>query len=769
MYPNDRPVSDNPVESSEGLDFEKYYLIFRGRIWLILGCIAIAALATGLYLQRAPKVYAAESIIKVDLQQPRIQGIPNVFEEDRRTPEGASEKSREIEQLLKNRQFFLRAIEAKRLEADPRFETSATGTPEAKNAIASMLAGSVDVTLQKASGFLILSVEDSDPQLAADIANLLVDEVIRQDVESYSRFEKTSLAELEPRLRQATARLTNSETKLQQYKAQAAVLEGRQAAVTQNVRDLSQKVSEAKYARLRIESELTESQRLTNDVPALLKLATIREDPKVVAIRASITQKEIEIGNVKQRYKEKHPKFITSHDELRDLQQQLSNSTLAAVQSIRVAYTSAVANEKSVEKALEEQKTVAETLGRESVPYDSLVQEIVAERAMYDKLIAAVKAAKLEVQVNPSRIRVIQNAEVPTWPIKPIFARTVAIGLLAGLASGLALALGLSKLDSSFKSVEEVEQFVRHPVLAAVPHIKDLAAHQAAAIMDSDPGSIAAESFRTLRTSMSLIDRSADRRVILFTSAVAQEGKTLCALNYAVGLARQGLRTLLIDCDLRQPMVGRMLFPNEEHLTGVAECLQLPAIHAAETVTPVKKPPVSALSFAELRNKHQGARETTPERSPAAWDSPGKVSRSEVLAQFARPTQFENLHAIPGGRLVPNPTELLAQSGLNHLLTEALRRFDRVVLDSAPLCSVSDTQLLIPHTQAVCFVIRANRTPRKAVQRAMEVLTRGEAPVVGAILNGLTAGQISHYGDPYHSYGYSRPQPAESPKITSLG
>lgn len=764
MFSNDRSPSESPVEPAEGLDFEKYFQILRKRIWLILGCLVVGALATTLHLKHAPRIYETEAILKVDAQQTRIGNLQNVFAEEGRGTEIATEKTREIEQLLKNRQFFLRAVEANKLDTDPRFKGPLSGSPEGVPQLAAELAGSLDVAFQKTSGFLVLTVSHRNPQLATDLANLFVNEVIRQNEESHGTFERNQLAKFQKQRQELQEKLKQSETRMQAYKGQSLILEGRQAAVSQSVKDISQKVSDAKYQRMRLEAELAESKKMGDDVQALLRISLVREDPKVVAIRASITQKEIEIGNIEQRYKEKHPKYIAAHDELKDLQQRLSSATLAAAQSIRIPYENAVANEKSLEKELDEQKTLAEKLGQESMPYDELVRSIETDRAMFDEVEKSIRAASVTASVIPDRIRVIQTAEVPEVPVSPQFSKTMAIGLLAGLAAGLALALGLDKLDSSFKTIDEVEQSLRLSVLAPVPHVKDLAADQPLAVVDNEAGSVAAESFRTLRTSMSLIDRAADRRVILFTSALAQEGKTFCALNYAVSLARQGLRTLVIDCDLRQPMVGRVLFPNEDIKAGVAECLQTPAITAAESVAQVKKPPVSALSFAELRNKHQGAKEGAADSPPPNWDAHGKTSRAEVLGQFARATRFENLHAIPGGRLVSNPSELLAQNGLTHLLTEALRRFDRVVLDSAPLCSVSDTQLLIPHAHAVCLVIRANKTPRKAVQRALELLNRGDTPLVGAIVNGLTAGQISHYGDSYHNYGYSRQQPAENPR-----
>jgi Mrp family chromosome partitioning ATPase len=123
-----------------------------------------------------------------------------------------------------------------------------------------------------------------------------------------------------------------------------------------------------------------------------------------------------------------------------------------------------------------------------------------------------------------------------------------------------------------------------------------------------------------------------------------------------------------------------------------------------------------------------------------------------ALDEVLQPTEFENLHFVSAGAPVSNPSELLAQAGFTQFLAELLRRFDRVVIDSAPMLGISDTLLLSSRVQAVCFVIRANQTPRRGVLRAVEVLKRSEAPLIGVLLNGLTPRRSDPYGENYYYY-----------------
>jgi Mrp family chromosome partitioning ATPase len=107
---------------------------------------------------------------------------------------------------------------------------------------------------------------------------------------------------------------------------------------------------------------------------------------------------------------------------------------------------------------------------------------------------------------------------------------------------------------------------------------------------------------------------------------------------------------------------------------------------------------------------------------------------------------------VAAGAPVSNPSEMLGQGGFDLLMSELLRRFERVVIDSAPMLGISDTLLLSKRVQAICFVVRANQTPRRAVVRAVEILKRAEAPLAGVILNGLTPKRSDPYGQNYYYY-----------------
>jgi capsular exopolysaccharide synthesis family protein len=233
-------------------------------------------------------------------------------------------------------------------------------------------------------------------------------------------------------------------------------------------------------------------------------------------------------------------------------------------------------------------------------------------------------------------------------------------GLLAGLVIGVLLALALNALDSSLKTVDQAEEYLKLPVLGALPLVKSRKPGKTEIIMSEHAKSRGAEAFRTLRTSLSMLGRAEDRRTFLFTSAVPQEGKTFTSVNYAVSLAQQGLRTLLIDGDLRRPAVEKALKGQRTQHVGVTDFL----------------------------------------------------TAQKNLKDVVQSTEHENLFLISAGTTSPNPAELLGRGSFNRLIDEALNHFDRIVVDSAPVHAVSDSLLMLERIQTLCMLVRAGSTPR---------------------------------------------------------
>jgi capsular exopolysaccharide synthesis family protein len=294
-------------------------------------------------------------------------------------------------------------------------------------------------------------------------------------------------------------------------------------------------------------------------------------------------------------------------------------------------------------------------------------------------------ATSLTTDIRSEKIRLIQPAIVPRVPSSPNVMLALAVGVVVGLVGGLALVFGLHAMDRSIQSVEQAERLLGLPVLNVTPRLKNPQTGSPLLIGYEDSRSVGAEAFRTLRTALGMLGRVEDRRSFLFTSATPQEGKTFTSANYAAALAQQGLKTLLIDADLRRPRLQEFLTGStEEPLVGVTDYLT------------------------------------------------GKKTLDEILQTLPG---HPSLVWVAAGTTAPNPSELLAQDGLKGLLADGLRRFDRIVVDTAPIMAVSDTLSIARHMQTTVVVIRSHRTLCQAALRTVQRLRQAGAILSGVVLN----------------------------------
>jgi polysaccharide biosynthesis transport protein len=281
--------------------------------------------------------------------------------------------------------------------------------------------------------------------------------------------------------------------------------------------------------------------------------------------------------------------------------------------------------------------------------------------------------------------------------------KIIGIGLFLGLALGAGAIIGLDMLDSSLRYVDQAENFLKLPLLAVVSKMEKQGGDKIPNVFKV-PHSQQAEAFRHVRTNLSLMNSGqAPSRVFLFTSAIPEEGKTLCAFNTAVAFALEGQKTIVVDADLR-----------------------MPALHGI-------------FSDSEAARKHVGLADYLA----------GDAQADGII--MAGP--IENLWVICAGKKTSNPGELLGGENFAALAKTLGERFDKVLVDSAPVNAVSDTLRMTPLMDYVCLVVRAAKTPKKALSRARKLIETARGKIAGFILNQVHLGRDSAYYFYHYTYG----------------
>ena len=686
-----------PEHHFDRIDFRAIYYLLREKAWLICLCFLLAAFGTAAHLMRAPKIYAAHVVLQVEQEEAKIINIQRVQQEDLQSLESL----KTVEQTLQNPAILARVIDANKLATDPRFVTPSTEAPPTREQLVNRLARMVEVRLRRGTRLIDIKVEHTNPSLTELIANSLVREFLLQNQEHNASSSEGATEFLVKESQQLKHKVEASESLFQGFKEQMKVssLEDRQHVVLEKLKDLDGKVTAAKSQRIVLETSWKQVMALSNDLDALLVIPAVANDQAVVEIRSNIARLESEAANLQQRYKPLHPKFIQARSQLTEWKSALDRAIVSVPQRVRSAYESALVAEQALEAELHDQDTIALELSKLSVRYNVLARDVEADRALYQSVLNRMKETFVTKDLKPSKVRIIEHASVPEKPVRPEKIRVVLAGILAGLAGSILLVFLLNALDRSLKTVDQTEEYLGLPVLSTIPKFNGAAGEERKLISGDDARCPEGESFRTLRTAVSMLGRKEDRRVFLFTSALPSEGKTFCSLNFAQSLARQGLRTLIVDCDLRRPMVDKSLRGGKPRNVGLTDYL----------------------------------------------------TGQKTFDQSIHPAGAENLFYMPSGTDAPNPAELLAKNGIDGVVDVALQTFDRVVVDSAPIHAVSDTLLILNRIQTLCLVIRSRKTPKNSILRAVQILRQAEAPLVGVILNMMPRNSDGYY---YYDYAY---------------
>lgn len=437
---------------------------------------------------------------------------------------------------------------------------------------------------------------------------------------------------------------------------------------------------------------------------------------------SKLQEQEAALSTLLLKYKDKHPDVVQSRQLLLETYEKFLQEFAAVRRSPAdsVYWTSNPVAEKGadIESAVKEGVQILQARGR------ILSKEIERQQARLGTLQSQEDSAKVNQVSKEAEITVLQpaNESELTKPKPPLIYAAAALG---GLVLGAALALLLEKLDNKVHTVTRLEQTTNLPVLASVAALRPSVLKRSTAdsdlleermkawapdlfFRDNGAKTIEAEMIRSLRTSIILLGPQESVKSILFTSALPGDGKSFISANVAASFAMQGLRTFLIDLDLRRPRLHSLFGTSRRKGAGVVDLLA------------------------------------------------GQCSLTDAI----HPTGLENLYLMPAGTHAPNPGELLNVDRLKELLATLGGQCDRIIVDTAPLLPVSDTRLIARAADTCILVAGAEKTPKVAILRALELLGAYEEGADrikfgGCVLNGTVAnrGNLGYYGSYGEVYG----------------
>lgn len=340
-----------------------------------------------------------------------------------------------------------------------------------------------------------------------------------------------------------------------------------------------------------------------------------------------------------------------------------------------------------------------------------LLQRVASVQTLADQLRSEFQRARLAEAVEIGRVSVVDRAPLPYQVAGLPRPLQVVLGVILGVLLGSALAILLEVMNTSIRRQHEVEEALNIPSLGVIPRatsgeitdgrgrLGNLfgARGRARSTLPSSVGattvlpSIGGEAYRILRTNLLFSSETQGLRTLVVTSALPQEGKTVIAANLAIAVAREGMRVLLIDADLRRPSMHRLF--------GVA-------------------------------------------RSPGLAQV---LAETASLEAVTRETSISGLSLLPCGSLPGNPTELVRGVRIRQLLERIGSSYDFVIIDTPPVLPVADASIIAAVSDGVLMVVRAGKTERAETQEACGRLTAVGANVVGTVLNDPSGRNVRPY------------------------
>lgn len=396
----------------------------------------------------------------------------------------------------------------------------------------------------------------------------------------------------------------------------------------------------------------------------------------------------------------RHPDMVKVQSAIETTETRINAEVQKVVQALRNDYQAALANERSLQASLDQQRAEAQDLNRAAIQYGVLQRDATSNQSMFTGLLERSRETGISGELKTSNIRIVDQAEIPRRPVSPDRVTNLSLAFFGGAILGIGLAFFLEHIDGRIKQPDEIKAHLGLPFLGMIPAFNPKATTGPPLIGNGMPQEFA-EAFRAIRTNVIFSSAEPGAKSVVVTSTGPGEGKSVVSANVAVSLALAGQRVLLIDADMRRPKTHEFFGASQE--PGLSNVLV------------------------------------------------GDAKASDTVKRTLTP----NLWLLPAGKQPPNPAELLGSRRFRDFIESLGGHFEWVIVDSPPVMAVTDACVIANIASGVIFVTGSEMTNRGAAKAALQQLDGARARFVGGILNRVDVHGNSYYYDRYYRKEYS--------------
>lgn len=729
---------DASVEETGAFDMRDA-LNFVWRQWkLIVAVTAIALLLGSLHVARQTPLYTATAQLFLDPSREKNSTQDLLFTDLMLFDQSAIESQIAI---IRSSAMLRRVVEKEHLLDDPEFggappPAPATGLmttlrgwfsrsagsaqekpvaapaitepfdPSAPATVATIEAikGAINVVRAGQAYVLNVSFTSADPVKAARLANAVADAYVVDKLDARFESAKRASSWLSDRLVELRKQLRESEEAVARFRADNNLAQSTQGA-TLNQDQLGQLNARLVAARAETAEKKTRVdilQKIESRGGNITALPDTMTTGAIADLRKQANEISRQEADLLARYSRNHPSVVNVHAQLSDIQRAIGVETQRLSANVRNDYELAKARQDAIEKTLREATGQADIDNTKAITLRELERNAAVNKSLFEDFLQRARVTQEQSTFEAREARVITPALPPGAPSSPKKMQALLTALLLGLVSGVGAGYALELLNAGFTTPRQVETLLDLPLLAAISKMDSRELTVDGTVLDipqyavAKPLSRFSEELRTLRNAIQMSDVDHPPKVLQISSSIPAEGKTTLTLALAGSATFSGLKTLVIDADLRRSSASRYFGADKkkglvDYLVGDAE--------------------LQAVIYLDERTK--------------VW-------------------------LLPAGGKTQNPADLLGSEKLKALIAMLRTKFDLVIIDTPPTGPVVDSLIISTLVDKVIFVVRWASTAREMVSHSIQRLG-GHPKVAGVVFSQVIDSRAQRYG----KYGYS--------------
>ncbi len=686
------PLQVPPPPESK-LHFLDYWRIIRIRKTVILAVFLLVVITATLVTFILPESFSSTARIKIERDQSDISNLqgsqvmqgydPYFIQTEFEVIQSEIILGKVVEDLGLNREW------GKKYAGGDVLKTSETMT---------LLKGRMDLRPVRNTSLIEIRVFSESRDEAAKLANALAEAYRNHRLDERKRLTLGGIKVLEERWAEQEQKVNEAQKAVDDLREQLKIPDS--AANAEGASTLMTAETLRRIEGLRIESqveyarEATLLNRLKTLTPEQLAQAipTAAQDTLLGSLLEQVTMAEQRLVAIRKDYGTNNSEVLKAESLAADLHEKVKSRVDGILIGLDAKVASLKEGLENLQHEVEKATQIDISKASESRPYFAAKRKLDELQRFRQVLNLKIAAENIDVSLPKTMMVEIVDRAVPgLHPVRPNKPLNIALGIIIGLVVGVGLAFFIEYLDTSVKTIDDVERLLQSPVLGVVPQNVGL-------VLDEGGESSHAEAYRVLRTNL-LFSRKDDKlNTIAVVSAGAGEGKTTTVLNLAAVFAQGGQRILVVDSDLRRPTLHKLLRANNN---------------------------IGLTNYLLKQNK---------------------------LEEVIQTTSIPTLDFMASGKLPSSSLGILSSMQMKDLIGELKQRYDFVFFDSPPILGVSDATILASEVDMTMQVIQYRRYPQPMNIRAKQLIEKVGGNLVGIVLNNINMSQDESY---YYYSGYS--------------